>query len=803
MMPNPPVPPAPVGVPNPMPPGTVEHGCGQLMDRYHLESLLGQGSFGIIYACRSKDKDKKKVDLAVKLIDRVEATPEDIRRETTIQATLEHPNVLKVREVIEETCFVCIVMDRYKGGDLIEAIDKQCEKIEPFNSAKVIHIGKQILESVVYIHGKHIMHRDIKPDNFLLDRPNIQDPRCKVVLADFGFACEIKPGTRLDRRVGTKLYWSPEIWDKNYASKADVWAVGVTMHGVVEGRFPFKTEKQARQKELACNSPLNSEECIDFIGRLLSKKENERPNATEALQHHYILNEGKKRINEDSEVKPLVSSQWTPDKDSIRESPLNPAVLERRLELVKRLEDGLFSRTISSAGSTNEGSLEMRDTTSIEVLQKPVFEIVDIRGGRPHKLRVFMWQKNEEDFLSIVQNGKVEKHKGSAPGWINSEAVWQILAEHGIDTTKFGRGGTKTLDQFYEEIEGGSAQLMLDATKHKTLVLVVQMVMLRIIKITDQGKQVLVITMEVNGKSTSRLPGARKEPHESVRTVVDRTVAATFADNLPVDFDYAHTEVFEEEEDAESQTYPGVKTISRKQIVQGMLNDSNATLKTKLPNAKLIWCTETKADAMRVRLWGAAEGADVSSLVAPPVGMNTEDLASYLEANNFDLSKFGDDPEVPLRELSNELMRGACTLIKRPDGTVARFVDVLQLKISRNGEFLVVTRETPLNQRKANRPPPNSKPNPSTETKRLPGCKKRPDENQYITVKRILRQQLRISENMVEIDNTNVDVTDVEMSTQAYPGLMTVYRRRLISVELTAKPPALPINGGIPRHAAL
>jgi len=787
----------------------VQRGCGQLMDRYHLESLLGQGSFGIIYACRSKEKGRK-ADLAVKLIDRVEATPEDIRRETTIQATLDHPNVLKVREVIEETCFVCIVMDRYKGGDLIEAIDKQCEKIEPFNSAKVTHIGKQILDAIVYIHSKHIMHRDIKPDNFLLDRPNIQDPRCRAVLADFGFACEVKPGTRLDRRVGTKLYWSPEIWDKNYALKADMWAVGVTVHGVVEGRFPFKTEKQAKTKELACNSPLNSEECIDFISRCLSKKESDRPTAQEALQHNWILNEGKKRLDENSEVRPLVQSQWAPDKD-IREGPVNPAVLERRLELVKRLEDGIFSRTISSAGSTNEGSLEMRDTTSLEVLQKPVFEIVDIRGGRPHKLRVFMWQKSEEDFLSIVQSGKLDNHKGAPAQWTNAEAVWQILAEHGIDTSKFGARGSKTLDQFYEEIEGGTAQLMLDATKHKTLVLVIQMVQLRIIKITDQGKQVLVITLESStpkgmNSGGARLPSARKEPHESIRTVVDRIVTATFGEPFPVDFDYAHTEVFEEEEDAESQTYPGVRTIARNQIVEGMVVSKSAVPKGKNPSEKLIWCTEKAADALRVRLWGAAEGADASSLVAPPVGMNTEDLASYLEANNFEVSKFGDDPEVPLRELSNELMRGACTLIKRPDGTVARFVDVLQLKISRNGEFLVVTRETPLNQRKGRTPPPNMKPSPTTETKRLPGCKKRPDENQYITVKRILRQQLRISENMVEIDNSNVDVTDVEMSTQAYPGLMTVYRRRLISVELTAKPPNaanLAINGMQSRHAAL
>ena len=70
------------------------------------------------------------------------------------------------------------------------------------------------------------------------------------LLADFGTACNVKSGERLRKAVGTRTFWSPEIFDNNYGVKVDVWAVGVIMYGLVMGRYPFRDEAEIRAKQV-------------------------------------------------------------------------------------------------------------------------------------------------------------------------------------------------------------------------------------------------------------------------------------------------------------------------------------------------------------------------------------------------------------------------------------------------------------------------------------------------------------------------------------------------------------------------
>merc|ERR1719277_2758221 len=97
---------------------------------------------------------------------------------------------------------------------------------------------------------KLTIHRDIKGDNYLMDRRDVTDPDCKVVLTDFGTACHVAKDERLSAAAGTQMFWAPELFDRNYGLKVDVWAMGITMYGLVSGRFPFADEDDIRKKEL-------------------------------------------------------------------------------------------------------------------------------------------------------------------------------------------------------------------------------------------------------------------------------------------------------------------------------------------------------------------------------------------------------------------------------------------------------------------------------------------------------------------------------------------------------------------------
>jgi len=213
----------------------------QLLSEYSLGEVLGQGAFGVVYACTLKGtKDFK---FAVKMVDKVETPVAEIKKEAEMMKELEHENVVKFHNVYYEKCFVCIVMDKYGGGDLIECMQmhwKAKGKIPPY---KVVHIVKGMYAAVAHLHKLLYVHRDVKGDNYLTDRTDILDPGCRVLMSDFGTAMKLAtPTSRLKTHCGTKIYWPPEFYDCDYSYKVDIWAMGVIMFGLCDGRFPFKGE---------------------------------------------------------------------------------------------------------------------------------------------------------------------------------------------------------------------------------------------------------------------------------------------------------------------------------------------------------------------------------------------------------------------------------------------------------------------------------------------------------------------------------------------------------------------------------
>jgi len=252
-------------------------------------------------------------------------------------------------------------------------------------------------------------------------------------------------------------------------------------------------------------------------------------------------------------------------------------------------------------------------------------------------------------------------------------------------------------------------------------------------------------------------------------------------------FDFSKKEVFEEQE--ESPSYPGVQTVYRKEIIEGKLEGDCKFLNSKPGDASWFqtdtkqntkffgWLADKEADAKGVKYKAPEEGSEVSGLVQAPIGLEEEELRRYFEANGIDLSKFGQGQAKTLKDISAELIKGESSLMNdNANGkvSVVRTVDVVVLKLvhSVTGSVLVQTEQTY---------PDGNK----VSLKRLPGAKRRPDENQFLTARRVLKRQLKVEENHVTLDAANVQVAEEEKDSLAYPGLRTVYRKRIITAHLS------------------
>jgi serine/threonine protein kinase len=224
----------------------------------------------------------------MKVIDSDENSPRDISMEITYMKLMRHPNVVRCYDVFLKERYVNIVVDLFAGGDLVDGLNAHKKRRGLIPNAQLANLCRQLLASIAHVHNVGIVHRDIKPENFLADRSDIGDPECKIALADFGAAQRLDPGSYIKIRVGTQLYWAPEVWDFNYDFRADVWAAGITVHLLLTGGLPFADEAAIRSTG-SFVVPHNAEkQCVDFLRTCLEKDMERRPVAKELAKHNWL-----------------------------------------------------------------------------------------------------------------------------------------------------------------------------------------------------------------------------------------------------------------------------------------------------------------------------------------------------------------------------------------------------------------------------------------------------------------------------------------------------------------------------------
>jgi len=269
-----------------------------------LTRELGSGAFAKVYLGEPKERGAggsacdAPPHYAVKVIDKTKAARQwlvRLRREIDIQQKLKHDSVVTLHDSYESGTSIYMVLEFVEGGVLV---DKLME-MEIFMEEDVVHIMRQLLEGVAFLHSKGIVHRDLKLDNVL-----VQDmSQLKIKIADFGLSGQLFNETdtsdkvdiqHLKSFVGTPKYMAPEIDGVSaYDQSVDIWALGVIMYALLSGEFPFNEE----DNELASFARVSfhrdcwsevTEEAKSLICSMLTRRPEERVTAADALKHPWF-----------------------------------------------------------------------------------------------------------------------------------------------------------------------------------------------------------------------------------------------------------------------------------------------------------------------------------------------------------------------------------------------------------------------------------------------------------------------------------------------------------------------------------
>ncbi|XP_015180388.1 PREDICTED: calcium/calmodulin-dependent protein kinase type II alpha chain isoform X13 [Polistes dominula] len=266
--------------------------CTRFSDNYDLKEELGKGAFSVVRRCVQKSSGQ---EFAAKIINTKKLSARDfqkLEREARICRKLQHPNIVRLHDSIQEENYHYLVFDLVTGGELFEDIVAR----EFYSEADASHCIQQILESVHHCHHNGVVHRDLKPENLLLAS---KAKGAAVKLADFGLAIEVSGESQAWYGfAGTPGYLSPEVLKKEpYGKPVDIWACGVILYILLVGYPPFWDDDQhrlyAQIKAGSYDYPSPewdtvTPEAKNLINQMLTVNPSKRITANEALKHPWI-----------------------------------------------------------------------------------------------------------------------------------------------------------------------------------------------------------------------------------------------------------------------------------------------------------------------------------------------------------------------------------------------------------------------------------------------------------------------------------------------------------------------------------
>mmetsp|Transcript_42367 Transcript_42367/g.49072 ORF Transcript_42367/g.49072 Transcript_42367/m.49072 type:complete len:647 (-) Transcript_42367:253-2193(-) len=276
-------------------------------DDYKAIKMIGKGSFAKVYLVESKSTGKT---FAVKaftkegiiMSNKANAKP-SIINEIDIMRCADHENIIKLYEVFETEKSIYLVLELIEGKSMQEIIKRPTFR-ELYPEAKCVNLMRSLLDALAHLASRDIMHRDLKPDNILLDKGE------KIKIVDFGLATFISIDDYIFKKCGTPGYIAPEVFKydakvptTSYDDRCDVFSAGCLFFYMLFGspffdgagaseilkmNRKFTVEFEALKTvndEIKKTDSKISKEALDLLKQLLEFDQKNRPRAAEALTH--------------------------------------------------------------------------------------------------------------------------------------------------------------------------------------------------------------------------------------------------------------------------------------------------------------------------------------------------------------------------------------------------------------------------------------------------------------------------------------------------------------------------------------
>ena len=255
---------------------------------YKIIQKVGQGNYGSVYKIQ---KIKTGEIMAAKICKIESNNSESFKREINMLKQCDSPYILKYYGSYVKNNIIWIVLEFCEGGSLLDIMRITNEY---YTEKEIASLIKMVLKGLQFLHAQKKIHRDIKAGNILLTDEGV------IKLGDFGVSAQLTNSiSKKISKIGTPYWMSPEvISQKSYDSKCDIWSLGITCIELAEGEPPYSEVRTFLVMKKILNNPpkgltkpeLWSKDFNDFVRKCLTIDPEQRPTATQLLNHDFIRN---------------------------------------------------------------------------------------------------------------------------------------------------------------------------------------------------------------------------------------------------------------------------------------------------------------------------------------------------------------------------------------------------------------------------------------------------------------------------------------------------------------------------------
>ncbi|KAL2551508.1 protein kinase family protein [Forsythia ovata] len=261
---------------------------------YVLRSKLGESSLSTVWQAEHRTTGEVVALKQIYIRKLTRCLKNCLECELTFLSSVNHPNIIRLLDVLEVEGYIILVLEFCAGGNLAFYIRRhgRVQECTAKRFMQQLGAGLKILKS------HNIIHRDLKPENILLSSCEC-DPVLKI--ADFGLSRILRPDEFAETVCGSPMYMAPEVLQfQKYDEKVDMWSVGAIFFELLNGYPPFRgrTSVQLLQNIKASTSlpfsqlilPQLHPDSVDLCSRLLSTNPDNRLSIEEFYQHNFLRN---------------------------------------------------------------------------------------------------------------------------------------------------------------------------------------------------------------------------------------------------------------------------------------------------------------------------------------------------------------------------------------------------------------------------------------------------------------------------------------------------------------------------------